>query len=361
MLRLLSVCGAGAVVSAALGSSVVFAQVVISSDGLTVNGVDLSPYGGAASITVESYSTTPGFAAGVIAPYPLGWGGLPFSSPFGGYGGYYGGWYGGYGYAGPWGGFYPPVVLPAETMYGPGAVRRMMGVDPPLGTPIIQQTTIVASSPKPVLPGNNNGFGANAPANPNRVPPPPMNLAATNPATQQRARKIVDTGDAAFQQQRFGDALSNYKDATRAAPDLAETYFRQAAAAVALGRYDDAVAAIKLGLRLQPSWVDSQFRFAALYGGAELARRQHLDALQQVVNDRPSSDLLFLFGVLLYFDEAPQRAGPLFTRAGALAVGETWHIGLFQEAVKRLPPDAAAPPIDPAKPVVPAADGARDI
>jgi hypothetical protein len=245
----------------------------------------------------------------------------------------------------------------------------MMGIDPPLGTPIINQTTIVQPSPQP--PNNNFGFGVNnrgANTGGNKAPARP-NVPATNAATQQRARKIVDSGDAAFRQQRFGDAYSNYKDAARAAPDVAETYFRQAAAAVALARYDEAVAAIKFGLRLQPASVDAPFRFAALYGPAILTRRQHLDALEQAVGDRPSSDLLFLYGVTLFFDDPQQRSAPLFARSEALAIGPTWHIDLFQAALDRLPADAGPQPVDAAKPVLPAGgpagkpidDGIRDI
>lgn len=334
------------------------AQVLVNGTGMSVRGVGHSHHGGASSsVVVESYSVTPGFAAGVVQPYYVGWGGLPYSSPFGGYGGYGGyvaPWVGG-----PWGGgpWYPPVVVPAEWFYGPSAAQPIVGTNGWSNSSSVKQTTIVmpAASQPVAKPGN--GFGANAPANPNQVPPPPMNLAPTNAPTQQRARKIVDSGDAAFARQQFADALAKYKDAARAAPDLAETYFRQAAADMALQRYDDAASAIKLGLRLQPTWVDAPFRFSALYGAADLVRRQHVDALWQAATDRPTSDLLFLCGVVSFFDEGPQQAEPLFTRAAALAIGETWHIGLFQEASKRRMP-AAPQPVEAAQP---AAAGARDI
>jgi len=342
-------CCIGAALVAVSSSSFhrAVAQVVISADGMMVNGVDLRPYGGASSITVESYYSTPGFVSGVVRPYPVvGWGGLPYSSPFGGYGGYFSSWYGN-----PW---YPPVVVPAEWFYGLSASHPLTGSGQWSNSSSVRQTTVVLpASPQPV-PKTGNGFGANAPANPSQIPPPPMNLAQTNSATQARARKIVDSGDVLFQQQQFADALAKYKDAARAAPDLAHAYFRQAAADVALGRYEDAVSAIKLGLRLQSTWVDSQFRFAALYGPAELTRRQHFNALEQAVNDRPTSDLLFLYGVLNFFDDAPQQAEPLLARAAALAIGETWHILLFQKALQRQFPVAA-----PAE--QPAVVGARDI
>jgi hypothetical protein len=92
-------------------------------------------------------------------------------------------------------------------------------------------------------------------------------------------------------------------------------------------------------------------------------------ALAQAAADRPTSDVLFVYGVSLFFDDHPRRAQAPLERAQALAVGETWHIDLFLKAVDRLSPDAAVPPapqpIDAAKPIVPdqrpVDDGARDI
>jgi hypothetical protein len=326
-------------------------------------------YGGFSSIEVFSSGYGGGFAAGVITPFPYcGWGGGfydPYAcGPFG-----YGG--GGYGYGGGYwgGGFYAaPLVIPAETMYGPGPVRRMMGLDPPLGTPIVNQTIINNPPPK-----NTGGFGVLAQPQQNGVPQRP-NVFVSNASTQQRARKFIDQGDTAFQQQRFAEALSSYADARRTAPDLADTYFRQAAAAMALGRFDEATDAVKFGLKLAPNWVDSRFRFSALYGPAAAAREAHLENLIRTANDRPTSDMMFLLGVALFFDDAPRTAQAPLDRARALAVGESWHIDLFLKALERLPPDAAQPagaaqPVNAAKPILPDQrpanrppdDGAREI
>jgi hypothetical protein len=143
---------------------------------------------------------------------------------------------------------------------------------------------------------------------------------------------------------------------------------------IALGRYDEATEAIKFGLRLAPAWVDSGFRFAALYGPALAARDVHLANLERAATDRPTSDQQFLLGVALFFDDAPRRAQAPLERARALAVGGPWHIDLFLKAVERLPPDAVQPagavkPVDAAKPILPdqrpgnrpADDGAREI
>lgn len=308
-------------------------------------------WGGSSYYGRSTFIGTPGFYSGVISPYygGYGWGGY---YPSYGYGsGYYGTGYNPYnGYGWPYygGGFAaPPVIVPAETWYGPSAVRRMMGLDPPLGTPIVRQTVInlpatattkpttvnkpIAAPQQPAVPQPGGGFGVLV----GNAAPPRPNVPTTNAATQARARKEIDAGDAAFQKQRYADAFSNYKDASRTAPDLAESYVRQAAASVAMKRYDDAVAQLKFGLQLSTSWVDGPFRTAALYGDDMIAQTNHLDALAQATLDRPSSDLLFLTGVMLYFADPQQRAEPLLKRATGLSVGETWHIDPFLQSLER--------------------------
>ena len=339
--------------------------------GSSAYGLGIGGYGFRSTyLSTGSYFGTPGFSAGVISPYlGYGWGGGYYPS-----GGYYGGWGGGYGYGSSWGGYgpwgyarpyyggfaAPPIILPTEYLYGPGPVRRLMGLDPPLGTSIVQQT--IYSNPvatvvqKPVAQGG--GFGVLAGGNA-QMPPRP-NVQATNAATQARALKLVEAGDAAFQKQRYADAFTQYKEAARTAPDMAEIYLRQAAASVALRRYDDAVASLKFGLRLSTTWVDGRFRIVGLYGDDRLAQAAHFDALAQAAIDRPSSDLLFLTGVMLYFNDPPQRAEPFLRRAAELVIGESWHIDVFEKAVQRLP--AAAPVAQPPAPVQAKNDGgARDI
>lgn len=318
------------------------------------HGAHLSGYRyGTSSYSVGStFVGTPGFSAGVVTPYPLGIGAVPYPIVTG-YGA--GGWYappygyGTFGYGGlgyRYGYALPPVVIPAETMYGPGPVRRMMGLDPPLGTPVIQQTTVVAPQAN-----NGNGFGVLAPQ-PGGARP---NVRASNAQTLARAKKQVENGDVLFAAQKYADALASYSDAARTAPDLADAYFRKAAADIALARYDDAVSAIKFGLQLAPTWVDGPFRFSALYGGNVLAEQSHRDVLDRAVASRPTSDLLFLSGVVRYFGEHPKQSETYFQKASVVAVGNSSHLDLFLKRVAMLPPDPsppATPPVQAAKPNV---------
>lgn len=343
-----------------LGPTVVSAQVHYHGNhghsshyhATSVPGIGLGYGTGYYSAGTALYMS-PGITAGVVTPYPLGLGAVPYPIVTG-YGA--GGWYapsipygyGNYGYgAGPYGGGYwlPPISYPAENLFGPGPVRRMMGVDPPLGTPIVNNTTIV--SPSPVVPPIGNagagGFGVNA--NPggaakNVVVAKP-NVRVSNPQTLDRSKKEIERGDADFAAQQYAQAFSAYKDATRMTPDLGDAYFRLAAAAVAIGRYDDAATALKTGLQLAPQWVEGPFRFAALYNDNKLAQAAQLRKLEEAVETRPTSDLLFLVGVWRYFGDRRETSVPYFHRARALALGEAPHIRLFLQQLPAPLPQAS--------------------
>jgi hypothetical protein len=306
---------------------------------------------------------TPGMTVGSIGPWSGGpwsggpWSGSPWSGGYrgfsigyggGSYGtsyyssGYGGGWGGGYiddgfwggggwggaPYWGGYGGYYalPPLVLPAETIYGPGPVRRLMGLDPPLGTPIVNNTIIN-------LPSQAQGFGVLAPG---QQAPPRAGVRPSNAQARDLAKRQITAGDTLFAKQQYAQALEAYKQAMRAAPDLADSHFRQMVALVALGRYDAAVDAVKSGMRISKETVNGHFRIPAMYGDNVMARTAHLETLAKLTAERPSSDLFFLAGVMLFFDNPPQRSAPFFEQAAQLAVVEHWHIDVFREVLKRL-------------------------
>jgi len=286
----------------------------------------------------------------------VGVGGFPYGSGFGswgaGYGatfstgtfyggptvGYYGGGYGynylpyGY-YRGPWGrGFaLPPLVIPAETIYGPLAVQRFLGVDQGIATPVTYNVPAVNAG----VPAG-GGFGVNAAG----VQVPKARLPASNQAARDRAKRQLEIGDDWFRKQNYGNAAQAYRDAIRAAPDVADAYFHQAAVAIAQGRFDAAVEGIKSGLKVSTTYIDGGFKYSTLYGDNRVAHTADLEVLARAATDAPTSDLYYLMSVMLFFDEAPRRSGPFFTKARELAVGETWHIDVFLEILKRM--DAAA-------------------
>ena len=202
-----------------------------------------------------------------------------------------------------------PLYLPPETLYGPEAVKRFMGLvpGPALGRNII------------VVPENN--------AEDPEVAAPPR---ATNARSVALGRRFIEFGDAQFAQQKYASAYLRYKEAAKAAPQLADAYFRQGFALVASDKYEWAARAFKRGLELEPRWSTSGFQIDTLYGNNPMAKQAHLDALAQAALDSPEdADLLFLLGIMLHSDRQDARAELFFQRAKELAGPEVAHLKAF--------------------------------
>lgn len=203
-----------------------------------------------------------------------------------------------------------PLVLPAETIYGPAATARFLG----LGLPATQPPLNVIVAPNgggPVV-GPNGPVGPVEPADAEPVPP--------NAQAMNLARHFLTLGDTYFASQKYSNAYQRYAQAINAAPRFAEPYLHQAAALVALGRYSMAARMFKRGAQLDPALAQSSFRLETLYGNNRLAKEAHLDALAQAATEQPDDpDLLFLVGCLLHFDGQAPRAKPFFQRASQLA------------------------------------------
>jgi hypothetical protein len=232
-----------------------------------------------------------------------------------------------------------PLSIPADSLFGPAAVWRMIGLDPPP----LQPTPAVAPAAAPTKPG----FGVLA--NPNPQPAAPQ-VRATNEPTRFRAMQFMAAGDEHFRKQRFNSAYQRYKDAGTTAPDLAEAFFRQGFALAAMSQYSSAAKAIKRGLQLKPDWPESGFRLDVIYGDNHLAKTAHRDALAQAATEQPGNgDLLFLLGIALYFDGQADRSAIFFERAKLLEPGDITHIKLFldqlakQQAAKAVVQPVAQP------------------
>jgi tetratricopeptide (TPR) repeat protein len=209
----------------------------------------------------------------------------------------------------------PPVVIPAGTLYGPQAVQRFMGV---------------ANRPSPPRDVN---IIAGPPRDRNRAAPPAkkdLPQRGAHPQALARAWKFIGFGDAHFGNQKYAQALERYRKAARAAPQLADAYFRQGLVQTALGRYAAAVKAIRRGLALEPKWPQSGFQLDELYDENAAAKDAHLEVLAKAAAENPQdADLLFLVGVYLHFDRQAERAAPFFQRAAQLAGAEAGHIRAF--------------------------------
>ncbi|MFZ5832154.1 MAG: hypothetical protein ACOY3P_18885, partial [Planctomycetota bacterium] len=243
--------------------------------------------------------------------------------------------------------WYPPAVLPAEELYGPKPIQRLMGIDhwfEPRRQPqvnIIVPRGDVGRAEGNANPIANNNRAVNVPdGNPVGFQPPANAVAgnaapqvALRPISQQAlalAWKYIGAGDAHFGVQRYVDANERYRKATNTTPQLADAWFRQSFALAAMGRYDVAVGMIKRGLSLAPDWPQSDFQLAELYDDNNVAKTAHLEALAKKAEEAPrQADLHFLLGVHLYFDGQRDRAQPFFERASQLTAGDRTHITAF--------------------------------
>ena len=198
----------------------------------------------------------------------------------------------------------PPLYAPAESHFGPDAVKRFMGADR----------------------GSGPGIGGDA----NRGKEAPANRRGTNAESVAMGRRFMRLGDDHFRAGRYSLAYDRYRSASQAAPRLADAYSRQGFALAALGRYEAAAREFKRGLELDPNWARSDFRLADLYGDQGKAKTAHLDAMAKAADAKfESSDLLFLIGLYLHFDGQVERAKPFFQRADQLVGGNAAYLKAF--------------------------------
>ncbi len=199
----------------------------------------------------------------------------------------------------------------------------------PVGTPLYPVTSVFGYTfTLPMTPPVSNvalpvaRLNPPAPKPPADVPAAPRKPNATNAEQKARAGRFIGFGDSQFEKQNYLAAIGRYKTAMSTAPDLAEAYFRQAFARVALGQYEAAASAFRRGLALRSNWRGTPFRLEDLYGKAPLPKNAHIEKLAMAVEDNPfDADLLFVLGLQLFFDGQADRAGVFLTRAAQL--GET--------------------------------------
>jgi tetratricopeptide repeat protein len=168
----------------------------------------------------------------------------------------------------------------------------------------------------------------------------------SNAETKAKAGKFIGFGDGNFGKQKYSAAIERYRTAAEMAPDLAEPYFRQGYALVALGQYENAAKAFRRALKIRPDWSDSAFRLDQIYGADQLAKTTHLESLAKAIEANPfDSELLVALGVQLYFDGQRDRAGVFLARAAQLGANEDKLLNDF------LPkPGPAGAAVQPEKP-----------
>jgi tetratricopeptide (TPR) repeat protein len=244
-----------------------------------------------------------------------------------------------YGYSSP--AVIPPAALyvRADAAYGPDAMKEFMGVDRDFAKgPLAPSRTIIVERPA-------DAAATHVVAAPKKNAAPKVEFVkepvASNADARARAARLIALGDEQFGGQQFHSAAQRYRLAAEAAPDVADAHFRQGFAYLASNRHDQAVAAFRRGLAIDPLWVNSSFRLDDLYDGAGLAKSSHIDGLARTaLENRSKSDYYFLIGLVLHFDGQQDRAKRFFERAQKLSGADKSHIQVFLKPPAPLPKDA---------------------
>ncbi len=284
--------------------------------GVTGVGVPRARYGSSYQVDVYGYGGGPyggGFSGGGLGGggYPYYYGGNPY---------YYGdsGWYSPA--VCPYCGFpsyncrcgpaiiLPPAILDPSELYGPRAIQRLMGVDPPSNRPPMsrlerrqQAQAIADAKPRP---------GGNRTA--------PLPAIGADPRT--KAWKYIDYGDRYFKEGKFRDALTRYRKAIAADPTLADARFRQGFAELASDRYPQAVTALRRGLALDPNWPHGDFILEEVFD--DVVKVNIEQALRARLTLSPNdADARFLLGVVRHFDGRPEEAQREFQQVEKLTGG----------------------------------------
>jgi tetratricopeptide (TPR) repeat protein len=225
-------------------------------------------------------------------------------------------WYPRYAYTpfGPiWYSPFPAAAfMPADQLFGPAPIMRLMGVDQWFNRPAAGWA---ANQQPPALRPRDQDVDVRAA---DEFKPHPAAARAIDSAW-----KLISFGDSYFGNRKFADALDRYRRAAQAAPQVADAWFRQGFANAAMGHYDRAAKAIRHGLEIKPDWASSAFRLDDLFGDDTVAKKNLLDAMLKVAEAEPANaDVSLLVGLCYHFDGKPEQASPFLRRAAEVGGNE---------------------------------------
>ncbi|MBS0262047.1 MAG: tetratricopeptide repeat protein [Planctomycetes bacterium] len=274
-------------------------------------------------------------------------------------------------YYGPVGGYTPFVTPYGYTTFGYPNFGPYYAYVPL--APVMRQTRIdwVDNDPFQVNPPQPPAGGApraQAPRQVNRPQAAParpvqplqddtaIDQQAPNAEVGRRSSRLLAQGDTYFRKQEYAQALAKYKQALALTPKWTEPRFRLALTLVATSNFAVGVDEMKRALRARPDWPRTGAALDDLFGPeGELAKMALLHrATGWTREDIRDPDRLLLMGVLLHFNDDPDRSRPFLEASAALATNPQ-YAQLFLDN----PAAPAAALADP-EPVVPAPPAPRD-
>ncbi len=163
-------------------------------------------------------------------------------------------------------------------------------------------------------------------------PTPPLKRPkrTSTAAARTKSRILAARAQQWMRRGEFHTALQRYRQATEAAPDLAEGWYGQALALAAIGRFELAADRLKTAVLRDAEWPTNAPPLDDIFGNdTPLRKLSVLDrAAAWVREDIRDPDRLFLLGALLFFDGQFDKARPFLEAAYRLAGGGA-HIAAF--------------------------------
>jgi Tetratricopeptide repeat len=233
---------------------------------------------------------------------------------------------------------FPGLLVPV--VYGPVVNQQVTVVTyrppppPPLvvGAPFVFDDLTLAILPRrePEIPLNPRPLPpkklmqpepAPAPRQEQPKPPPPKppdipRVPHPNPEPGAESARLIHLGKEAFADTDYGLAAQRFRQATVVLPNDSQSQFLLAQALFALGKFQDAVDAIDLGMAIEPNWPALNFRPLELYGTHVAFYPDHLGRLEDVAKRFPNDPVvLFLLGYELWFDGRKDEARDQFRAA----------------------------------------------
>jgi hypothetical protein len=236
-----------------------------------------------------------------------------------------------------------PLPVPQPGLLSPELIERFRN-----GRPAVDEPP--PEPPEPPLPGREAGvFRPLEPDNRDRArqpvqpepppekPEPPKVLPRPpqpDPDPRREAARQIELGKQAFAAREYGRAAECFRLAAVADPNDGLARLLLGQAQLALGKYPQAFAALRVGLNLRPDWPTSPFRPLDLYGPHVADYAAHLAALEDALSAHPDDGLLlFLSAYALWFDGRRAEARPLLERAAPVLPDRT----LVERFLRALP------------------------
>lgn len=175
----------------------------------------------------------------------------------------------------------------------------------------------------------------------------PKPMVPSPEAAQLTSVRAQAQGDEAFRRQDFNRAVERYEQASQAAPERVEMYFRKGVALAISARYSLAAREFRRGLEIDPYFAPQSVKLIDMFGQENvLAKGAMIDATSRYVNDDiRDPDRLFLLGMLMYLD-GDDRSRVFFESALRLR-GHGDHLLAMLQATQ----PATAQPAAPEQPV----------